>query len=105
MRENGQLSRGVPVAPHRWPFLGHGLALFRRPAEVMLSLRQYGDVVKIYLGPLPVLVLTEPELAYQLLAVEADKFAKGVFLEKFRPYFGNGLGMSSGDFYRRQRRL
>jgi cytochrome P450 len=71
----------------------------------MLSLRQYGDVVLIYFGTLPVLVLTDSELAYQLLAVEADRFGKGVFLEKFRPFFGNGLAMSSGDFYRRQRRL
>jgi cytochrome P450 len=71
----------------------------------MLSLRSYGDVVTIYLGTMPVYVLTDSELAYQLLTVEADHFGKGVFLEKFRPYFGNGLVLSSGDFYRRQRRL
>ena len=105
MRENGQRARRVPVAPGRWPLLGHGLSLFRRPAEVMLSLRQYGDVVLIYFGRLPVLVLTDAELVYQLFAVHADKFGKGVFLEKFRPYFGNGLGLSSGAFYKRQRRL
>src|SRR5690242_10448328 len=96
MRKNGQPGPRIPVAPGRWPFLGHGLSLFRRPVEVMLSLRQYGDAVTIYLGRLPVLLLTDSELAYQLLAVEADKFGKGIFLEKFRPYFGNGLGMSSG---------
>lgn len=105
MRVNGRPGHDVPVAPGRWPFLGHGLSLFRRPADVMLSLRQYGDAVRIYLGPMPVLVITDSELAYQVLAVSAEKFAKGVFLEKFRPFFGNGIGMSSGDFYRRQRRL
>jgi cytochrome P450 len=79
--------------------------LLRRPLEFMLSLRQYGDVVRIYLGTMPVTVLTESTLAHQLLAIEADKFGKGVFFEKFRPFWGNGLGLSSGDFYRRQRRL
>jgi len=97
--------RPVPVAPGKWPLFGHGLFLLRRPLDFMVSLRLYGNVVTIFLGTLPVRVLTEPELAYQVLAAEADKFGKGIFLEKFRPYFGNGLALSSGDFYRRQRRL
>jgi cytochrome P450 len=103
--QHGGDDRAVPVAPGKWPFLGHGLFLLRRPLDFMLSLRQYGDVVTIYLGTLPVQVITEPTLAHEVLAVEAEKFGKGIFLEKFRPYFGNGLGLSSGDFYRRQRRL
>jgi cytochrome P450 len=105
MREKGWQRRDVRVAPGRWPFIGHGLSLFRHPAETLISLRRYGDVVRIYLGTMPVLVLTDPGLVHQVLAVHADSFGKGMFFEKFRPYFGNGIGMSSGDFYRRQRRL
>jgi cytochrome P450 len=95
----------VPVAPGRLPLFGHALSLLRRPLDFMTSLRAHGDVVTIYLGTLPAYVLTDPELAYRVLTLEAGKFGKGIFIEKFRPYFGNGLALSTGDFYRRQRRL
>ncbi|GGM73412.1 cytochrome P450 [Longimycelium tulufanense] len=71
----------------------------------MESLSARGDVVRIYLGTMPAYVVTRPELVHRVLVTDADRFTKGIFLEKFRPFFGNGLALSSGDFYRRQRRL
>ena len=54
----------IPVARGRLPFLGHGMSLLRRPLEFMTSLREYGDVVLIHLGTVPVYVLTKSQVKY-----------------------------------------
>lgn len=102
-------SRGAaglaPIVPGRLPLLGHTALLLDRPFGFLSSLRNYGKVVRVYLGPLPVYMVTSPELAWQVLATDADKFDKGIVFDKLRPLFGNGLANSNGDFHRRQRRL
>jgi cytochrome P450 len=95
----------TPVAPGRLPLLGHTLSLLGRPFRFLSLMRSHGEVVRIYLGPLPVYLVTSPELAWQVLATDADRFDKGMIFDKVRPLFGNGLANSNGDFYRRQRRL
>jgi cytochrome P450 len=81
------------------------MSLLDRPFSFLSSLRSHGEVVRIYLGPLPVYLVTTPELAWQVLAIDADKFDKGMVFDKIRPLFGNGILNSDGDFHRRQRRL
>jgi cytochrome P450 len=95
----------APVVPGRLPLLGHTMSLLDRPFSFLSSLRSHGEVVRIYLGPLPVYLVTTPELAWQVLAIDADKFDKGMVFDKIRPLFGNGILNSDGDFHRRQRRL
>ncbi len=95
----------APVVPGRLPLLGHTLSLLDRPFRFLSLLRSHGEVVRIYLGLLPVYVVTSPELAWQVLATDADRFDKGMVFDKVRPLFGNGLANSNGDFYRRQRRM
>lgn len=93
------------MVPGRLPLLGHTLSLLGSPFRFLSLLRAHGEVVRIYLGPLPVYLVTSPELAWQVLATDADKFDKGIIFDKVRPLFGNGLANSNGNFYRRQRRL
>ncbi len=95
----------VPVAPGRWPFLGHTPAMLRQRFGFTSSLRRYGDVVRIYLGPLPTYFVTSPELTYRVLVTDGSVFDKGIMFDKFRPYLGNGLLLSNGAFHLRQRRL
>lgn len=95
----------VVVAPGRLPIVGHALALQRRPLEFLESLNSYGDVVKIYLGHLPVYVVTSPELVHQMLVTEAGSFDKGRLFDKMRGFVGNGILTSGGELHRRQRRL
>ncbi|QUQ63458.1 cytochrome P450 [Kutzneria sp. CA-103260] len=85
--------------------LGHTAAMLRRPLRFLSALPAYGEVVKIYLGPLPVYMVTSPELAMRLLAADADNYDKGIVFDKMRPLFGNGLATSNGEFNKRQRRL
>lgn len=95
----------APVVPGRLPLLGHTMSLLGGPFRFLSTLRAHGEVVRIYLGALPIYVVTSPELAWQVLATDADRFDKGMIFDKVRPLFGNGLLNSDGDFNRRQRRL
>jgi cytochrome P450 len=95
----------VPVAPGRWPILGHTLAMLRHRSDFTAALHEHGDVVKIYLGTMPTYFVSSPELTYQVLVTEGASFGKGAMFDKFRPYLGNGLILSNGAFHLRQRRL
>jgi cytochrome P450 len=91
--------------PGRLPVLGHTVSLLRNPLKLFTSLPAHGEVVELHLGPLPVHVVTTPELAWQVLATDAGKFDKGLVFDKMRPLFGDGLATSNGELNRRQRRL
>lgn len=95
----------APVVPGRWPLLGHTVSMLRNPLKFLTSLRSHGEIVRICLGPLPVYMVTSPELAWQLLAGDADKFDKGIAFDKMRPLFGEGLATSNGALNQRQRRM
>src|SRR5437764_11974741 len=95
----------VPVAPGRWPLLGHTPALLRRRYAFTSARREHGEIVQVRLGPLPAYFVTSPELTHRVLVTEGRNFGKGVMFDKFRPYLGNGLLLSDGAFHLRQRRL
>lgn len=95
----------VPVAPGRWPFLGHSPALLRQRSAFTDALHEHGEIVEIHLGPMPAYFVTSPRLAHEVLVTAGPKFRKGVMFDKFKPFVGNGLVLSNGDFHLRQRRL
>jgi cytochrome P450 len=95
----------VPVAPGRLPLLGHTPALLRQRFTFTSSLRDHGDLVKVYLGSIPAYFVTSPELTHRVLVSDAASFRKGAMFDKFRPFVGNGLVTSNGPFHLRQRRL
>ncbi|RJQ76421.1 cytochrome P450 [Pseudonocardiaceae bacterium YIM PH 21723] len=95
----------APVAPGRWPLLGHTFAMARQRADFTTRLRQHGEVVQVYLGPLRTYYIASPELTHQLLVAHGPKLRKGRIFDKVRPFLGNGLAMVSGPEHLRQRRL
>jgi cytochrome P450 len=95
----------IPVAPGRRILLGHTPSMVRRRVGFTSSLRAHGDIVRIFLGPLETYFLTSPELVNHVLVAEGTSFSKGIIFDRFRPFMGNGLVMSEGDFHLRQRRL
>jgi cytochrome P450 len=95
----------VRTAPGRVPLLGHVPSLRRDPLGFMRSLRNHGDMTRIFLGRRPVYVVNSTELVRRVLVVESRKFDKGALFDELRAHIGNGLVTSSGDFHRRQRRL
>ncbi|ASR36037.1 cytochrome P450 [Prauserella marina] len=95
----------APVAPGRWPLLGHTPAMLRRRFAFTSALREHGDIVTIFLGPMRVHVVTSPSLTHEVLVAKGGSFSKGAMFDKFAPYLGNGLLLSNGKFHLRQRRL
>ena len=68
--------------------------------------RDYGDVAVTRMGPYRVWLVYHPDAIEELLVTRARDFIKspGVRLA-LRPLLGNGLLLSEGDFWLRQRRL
>jgi cytochrome P450 len=95
----------VPEAPGRWPLLGHTPALLRHRFGFTEGLHAHGDLVRVYLGGLPMYFVTSPELTHHVLVTASASFGKGAMFDKFRPFAGNGLVNSGGSFHLRQRRL
>jgi cytochrome P450 len=95
----------VPVAPGRWPVLGHTPALLRHRFGFTEGLRRHGDLVRVYLGDLPMYFVTTAGLTNEVLVTRSANFEKGAMFDKFRPFVGNGLVNSGGAFHLRQRRL
>ncbi|HEX8864228.1 MAG TPA: cytochrome P450 [Lentzea sp.] len=95
----------VPMAPGRLPFLGHTLPMLRKRFAFTSNLRRQGDLVQVHLGPMRTLFVASPALMHQVLVTDAPKFRKGMMFDKFRPFIGNGLVVSSGAFHLRQRRM
>src|SRR5438105_7818742 len=87
--------------------LGNVPALQRDPIAFLLFLaRTYGDVSRIRLGPRPALVIHHPDHIKYVVADRAANFSKpGRFIKALAPVLGNGLLLSYGDFWKRQRRI
>lgn len=95
----------VPVAPRRWPLLGHSPAMLTQRAKFTDTLHEHGDLVRLDLGPLHAHFVTSPSLTHEVLVSQGSKFRKGAMFDKFQPYLGTGLLLSNGEFHRRQRRM
>ncbi|PXX70591.1 pentalenene oxygenase [Nocardia tenerifensis] len=99
------IARQPALTPGGMPLLGHGLDMKRRPGDLLLSLQSGDPVTVIRLGRRPMYVINDADLMRQVMRAP-DIFARGgPITERFRVMFGNGLGISDGEFHRRQRRL
>jgi cytochrome P450 len=101
MRADADLRFGR--APGAWPFLGHAVALLRRPLPLLDSLPAHGDLVEIRLGPRPAFVLCHPDLARRVLTDFRGFDRAGRGYERVRAAMGNGLATVAQPDHRRQR--
>lgn len=68
--------------------------------------REYGDVVKIRLGPVEGLVIFHPDAIQRVMQDNQSNYSKDtIAFNNMKLIFGNGLITSNGDFWLRQRRL
>lgn len=88
--------------------LGHLWALYRiakNYADADLDFyRRYGDVVRIEL-PRPGTLFVRPRHAEQVLRTQVRRYVKGHEYELLKPLLGDGIFVSEGDLWTRQRRL
>ena len=99
-------TRALP-GPKGLPFVGVSLQLLRNPLEVMRNAaREYGDIVRIPVILQSRILLNHPDYIQQVLIHQQNKFHKSTLSKEVtRRLLGQGLLVSEGDFWRRQRRL
>jgi cytochrome P450 len=93
--------------PKGLPVLGVSIQLLRDSLELLRSVaREYGDLVRIPVVAGRRILVNNPEYVQQVLVVQAHKFHKSkLSKEVAERLLGQGLLISEGDFWRRQRRL
>jgi len=67
--------------------------------------RQYGDFVQTRMGPYRIFLVFHPDAIEELLVARNRDFIKSPGVRLLRPVLGDGLLLSEGDTWLRQRRL
>jgi cytochrome P450 len=96
----------VPPGPKGGYFSG-SLTHFRRDQLDFYEAcaREYGDVVETRMGPYRILLIYHPDAIEELLVTRSRDFVKSPGVRFLRPLLGDGLLLSEGDTWLRQRRL
>ena len=67
--------------------------------------RDYGDLAATRMGPFRILLIYHPDAIEELLVARSRDFVKSPGVQLLRPLLGDGLLLSEGDTWLRQRRL
>jgi cytochrome P450 len=67
--------------------------------------REYGDIVRLRLGYHRIFLVNHPDAIEEVLVTKSRNFIKHFALRLTPLLLGNGLLLSEGDFYLRQRRM
>jgi cytochrome P450 len=96
----------MPRAPGL-PLVGSIPALLRKRFEFFEAARQRcGDIFVLDLGVQELVVVADPHAAEEVFLQRSKNFDKGeAFWDGLREALGNGLALSEGELWRRQRRL
>ena len=96
-----------PPRAARFPLIGSLPDIIRHKGNYFLEAwKQYGDIYRLNIGPVDIVVLNRPDYAQHVLRDHARNYTKGGSLnEALRGLLGNGLVTSEGDYWRRQRRM
>jgi cytochrome P450 len=102
----GRAANRLPPGPKGNWLLGH-LGELRRDILGFYTrcARDYGDVAYFRFGRKPIYLLSHPDLVEEVLVTQNQRFVKNYLLRLLTPLLGNGLLMSEGSFWLRQRRL
>ncbi|MFC7325140.1 cytochrome P450 [Halorubrum rutilum] len=97
----------TPPGPIGDPVFGNGRQYADDPFSFMRACADsYGDVVRFDLGPRETYLLTNPADVERVLVADADRYRKPQFGDDaMDTLLGNGLLMSEGETWQRQRKL
>ncbi|MBZ5694214.1 MAG: cytochrome P450 [Acidobacteriia bacterium] len=97
----------IPPGPKGLPVVGMALNLRSDPLAGMRQMtRDYGDIVRFHVMMQERILLNHPDWINQVLVVQHGKFHKSELTRRITVrMLGQGLLISEGEFWRRQRRL
>ncbi|UFS93089.1 cytochrome P450 [Nocardia huaxiensis] len=87
------------------PFFGDAWPLLRDPVGFLAGLPARGELVWLKLGPMPMVMLCDPELTYRVLKDDNTFDKGGPFFDRLSDLFGDGVGTCPRSKHRRLRRL
>ncbi|UCM87918.1 cytochrome P450 [Streptomyces marincola] len=97
--------RRVAPGPKGAPLLGSLGSWKRNTADFLLGLqRDYGEIVRMRLGPMTVYQVTEPDAVRRVLVQNHGNYVRGPLYEQFGVVMGKGLLTTDGEFWRAHRR-
>ncbi|MBX3191070.1 MAG: cytochrome P450 [Labilithrix sp.] len=99
----------APKSPPRareLPVVGSSLDLLRDPLRFLERVsREHGDAVEFNLPGQRIFLFNHPDAIEQVLVTERDRLVKDKLTRELSVMLGNGLLVSEGAFWRKQRRL
>jgi cytochrome P450 len=99
-------SRRTPPGPPRTATLGLLAKLTGDRLGLMnLAASNYGDAVRLSIGPKTLYMFNNPEYAKHVLADNASNYHKGIGLVEAKRAIGDGLLTSDGELWRKQRKM
>jgi cytochrome P450 len=91
--------------PRGAPLLGSLGSWRGDTAEFLLCLqRDYGEVVRMRLGPMTVHLVTEPQAVRRILQENNANYTRGPLYDQFKLVMGKGLLTTDGPYWRAHRR-
>jgi cytochrome P450 len=94
----------IPVVPGL-PLLGN-LLDFRRDRLGLQDLAaRTGPIARVQLAHIPIYIVSDADLAHEVLVVQNDSFTKSAGLQFLKPMLGDGLLTAEGEPHRRHRKL
>ncbi|MBF9067195.1 cytochrome P450 [Streptacidiphilus fuscans] len=109
-KDNAVSARPVPAAPGRLPLIGHTWTLWKAARQgglypYLTGLADAGPLLRLDIPTAPMVVVTDPDLAWQVMVAQGGAFEKGMLYTKMAPLVGSGLATADGPTHRRHRRM
>lgn len=96
--------QSVPPVPGL-PLVGNLLQFRKDKLALQDSAARIGPIARLQLAHIPLYVLTDADLAHEVLVQEASSYHKSAGLQFLRPLLGDGLLTAEGETHKRHRKL
>ena len=94
----------IPQVPGL-PLVGNLIQFRRDRLALQDSAARTGPIARVMLIHIPIYILTDAELAHEMLGEKNESFKKSRGLQFLRPMLGDGLLLAEGDTHKRHRKL
>lgn len=96
--------QSVPSVPGL-PLVGNLLQFRKDKLALQDNAARIGPMARVQLAHIPLYIVTDADLAHEVLVGEASSYHKSAGLQFLRPLLGNGLLTAEGETHKRHRKL